>query len=407
MELQLFNAQAAYAQALRAVVRQATHHNPIAPPLALAYYLEQAQGAYPVDVVATLTDLGLRYQENEAAFHLPPTALAPLRCPDTGALFADPHPADYDWRFNAATVAWLTQIALDSAQGEQLALLGTKTVFAPLVDHGARVTLFNKSRAILDDLRAAGYCHGLIECDLSQPLLAGHGCYQVVVADPPWYLDYYRAFLRRAAELLVQGGTAYVSVLPELTRPGATQDRAAIGQLAAAMGLHLVSQQPGQLVYQTPGFEQQALQARGLHCRDWRRGDLWTFCKVATPTAYPPDEPIQDELTWVEYRVGTTRIKAKSASVERAVRFTYRAADPSGAVSTHVSRRSPFRTAINVWSSANQAYVVTRIALLHAGLALLTAGQCGPEVPDLLSSEYQLDEAEKLNLLALLAELTP
>lgn len=407
MEMQVFNAQAEYAHALRAAVCQATSYAQAAIPPTLAYYLAHAQGAYPVDVVAMLTDLGIGYQENEEAFHLHSAALAPSSCSDPASLFADPHPADYDWRFNSATVAMLAQTLLSTAQGGQLALLGTKTVFAPLADYGASVTLFNKSRAILDDLRAAGYQHGLVECDLSQPLLTGHSCYQIVLADPPWYLDYYRAFLRRAAELVVIGGTVYVSVLPELTRPGATQDRVAIEKLAAAVGLHLVNQRTGQLVYQTPGFEQQALRARGLYCRDWRRGDLWAFRKLATPIAYLPEEPIQDDAIWVEYRLGMTRIKAKPAPAEKAAQFTYRAADPSGPVLTQVSRRSPFRAAINVWTSANQAYVVTRMALLHAGLALLAAGQRGPAVLAALSSEYQLDEMEKLSLLALLAELTP
>lgn len=407
MEMQVFNVQTEYAHALRTAVRQATSRDQAAMPLALSYYLEQTQGAYPVDVVATLADLGLHYREDGMAFHLQPTARTPVTRPASSSLFADPHPADYDWRFNATTVSTLTQTLLLTAHGGRIALLGTKTVFTPLVDCGAPVTLFNKSQAILNDLRAAGYRYGLVECDLSRPLTTGHGHYQVVLADPPWYMDYYRAFLRRAAELLAIGGTAYVSILPELTRPGAAQDRAAIEELAATMGLYLLDRQAGQLVYETPGFEQQALRMRGLYCHDWRRGDLWTFRKLALPNTLPPEEPIREGPAWVEYRLGMTRIKAKPALPEETVRFTYRAVDPSGSVLTHVSRRSPLRATIDVWTSANQAYVVTRMALLHAALAYLATGQYGSEILAALGTEHELDDTEKLNLLALLAELMP
>lgn len=405
MEVQVFNARTEYRHALRAAVCRASGGDQAAGLPTLAYYLEQAQGAYPVDVVATLADLGLRYREDGAAGRF--SSVVPVVAASASPLFADPHPADYDWRFNAATVTALTRTLLRTSPGENIALLGTKTVFAPLADQGAPVTLFNKSQAILNDLRSAGYRHGLVKCDLSQPLPVGHGHYQVVLADPPWYVDYYRAFLSRAAELLVLGGTAYVSVLPELTRPGAAQDRAAIVQLAATLGLQLLDQQAGHLVYETPGFEQQALRVCGLYCHDWRRGDLWTFRKVALPGALPPGELIQDEPTWVEYRIGMTRIKAKPALPTEAVRFTYRAADPSGPVLTHVSRRSPFRAAIDVWTSANQAYTVTRMALLHDALTRLVAGQRGAALLASLEVEHQLDAPEKLSLLALLAELTP
>lgn len=366
--------------------------------------IEQAQGAYPVDVVSTLNSLGLCYREDDKAYRINVANADRATHTVQPSLFADPHPADYDWRFSTRSIQVLTKKLLSTAQGGRIALLGTKTLFPPLHDQGAEVTLFNKSKSILDDLRAAGYQNGLVECDLSLPLAAGNGSYQVVLADPPWYVDYYRAFLRRAVDLLCIGGTVYLSVLPVLTRPGAEEDRTAILEVATALGLELIQQDAGDLSYETPGFEHQALLACGLYCGDWRRGDLWIFRKQYEVVSDLSDGLIIEEPNWVEYRIGSKRIKLKLTSGSEAARFTYNPVDPRGAVMTHVSRRSPFRNKIDVWSSDNHAYSVTRISVLQVCLDQLAANWGFSEVVAVLGVHQGLDQEERKDLIALLTE---
>jgi hypothetical protein len=406
MELQIFNVKSEYRAALKEVVMQA-----VSPRDAmkcceqfLFQIIEQSKGAYPVDVVSTLNALGICYREDDKAYRINAANADRITCAVQDSLFADPHPADYDWRFNKQSIWMLTKKLLSTAQGGRIALLGTKTLFAPLYDQGAEVTLFNKSNSILNDLRAAGYLNGLVECDLSLPLAAGNGSYQVVLADPPWYVDYYGAFLRRAADLLCVGGTVYLSVLPVLTRPGAEEDRVAILEMATALGLQLVQQDAGGLSYETPGFEHQALLACGLYCGDWRRGDLWIFRKQYEGGVNLTDGLIIGEPNWIEYRIGSKRIKLRLADVLEAARFTYNAVDPKGAVMTHVSRRSPFRNKIDVWSSDNHAYTVTRISVLQECLGQLEADRSFSEVVAALVAHQNLDQEERRDLIALLTE---
>jgi hypothetical protein len=406
MEVQIFNTKSEYQGALKEVVAQAASPRTAmgCSKQSLYQIIEQSQGAYPVDVVSTLNALGLCYREDNKAYRIDAANTYRVTRTVQSSLFADPHPADYDWRFSTHSVQMLTKKLLSIAQGGRIALLGTKTLFPPLYDQGVEVTLFNKSKSILNDLRAAGYQNGLVECDLSLPLAAGNGSYQVVIADPPWYVDYYYAFLRRAVDLLCVGGTVYLSVLPVLTRPGAEEDRAAILEVATELGLQLIQQDAGDLLYETPGFEHQALLACGLYCGDWRRGDLWTFRKQHEIISDSPDGLTIEEPDWVEYRIGSKRIKLKITNSLGATRFTYNAVDPKGAVMTHVSRRSPFRNKIDVWSSDNHAYAVTRIAVLQECLGQLEANGDFSEVVAALGAHQDLDQEERRDLIALLTE---
>ena len=408
MNIQSFNTDGEYKKCLKeAVIAASGNHNTSgSSENSLHQIIVQSAGAYPVDVLATLNSLGISYREDQLVYRVDMLSAGPSTFIASPSIFADPHPADYDWRFDGDTVLQLADKLTIAAQGGKIALFGTKTIFPPLYKQGAAVTLFNKSKSILDDLRSAGYTTGLVECDLALPLAMHSGSYSVVLADPPWYIDYYRAFLRRAAELLKVGGTLYLSVLPELTRPGAKAERMVLLEEAAAVGMVLINQVAGSLSYETPGFEQQALFAHGLHCHNWRRGDLWAFCKKREGNSDLTEPVAIDEPRWVEYRIGRKRIKVEPSDSVDMAPFTYRAADPTGAILTQVSRRSPFRKNIDVWSSDNHAYTVTGIGVLHTCFRLLEADHSMPQIMSILASQGLKHPKEQTDLIALLAELT-
>ncbi|GAA4506607.1 hypothetical protein GCM10023172_35990 [Hymenobacter ginsengisoli] len=408
MHIQLFNTDSEYTKSLGKAVRAAVENHIDGRPTekTLHQIIVQSAGAYPVDVLATLNSLGISYQEDHWAYRANTLSKSESELAVPPSLFADPHPADYDWRFDSATVLNLTDRLMAEAKGGKIALFGTKTVFPPLIELGADVTLFNKSKAILDDLRSAGYTAGLVECDLALPLPAYSNSYSVVLADPPWYLDYYQAFLRRTAELLRVGGIMYLSVLPELTRPGAKAERMVLLEEAAAVGMVLVNQVAGSVSYETPGFEQQSLNAYGLYCQNWRRGDLWVFEKQQESNEGLVEPVTIDEPIWVEYRVGRKRIKVKPGNPVDMTPFSYRAADPSGTILTQVSRRSPFRKDIDVWSSDNYAYTVTGICVLHECFRQLEANHSIPQIVSTLVSQGLIHHKEQADLIALLDELT-
>ncbi len=406
MHIQLFNAEKAYIkqleQCLRAIHREAGQSK---ASCSLYQFIAGAQGTYPVDVVATLEKLGLPYCQDQWAHYKGTDVEMSAPTQELPSIFADPHPADYDWRFAPASIPLLTTMITGAAKGAAIALLGTKTLFPPLYDSGATVTLFNKSASLLGDLRRAGYQQGLAEYDLCQPLANGNDEYRVAFADPPWYLDYYQAFLHRASELLEVGGFLYLSVLPSLTRPSAVADRTDILQMATQLGSGLVEQKNAALAYETPAFEHQALLARNLCCGNWRAGDLWVFQKNKQRLAGASIVTPIGEQQWREYRIGIKRIKVKSKLNQEEKRFAYQPADPSGNVFTQVSRRSPFRSQIDVWSSDNQAYTVSRLSVLECYLDKLERNGSLTLTTELLNKNREVNEAERTELIALLQEL--
>jgi hypothetical protein len=409
MHMQPFNVDEVYAKTLAECLRTLHSEATLAKRrYSLHQFILGARGAYPVDVVAMLQQLNVPYYEDKWAHDLS-TGSWPVEVDiprkSITSIFADPHPADYDWRFTTANIPVLVEALAESSRGGAIALLGTKTLFSPLYDKGAQVTLFNKSAALLSDLRQAGYQKGLVEWDLCQPLADGVNKYQVAFADPPWYPDYYQAFLQRASELLVVDGTLYLSVLPVLTRPSAVVDRADILQQATQAGFDLVRQEPGMLSYETPLFERQALSAQHLSCTDWRLGDLWIFQKVRRNTPIQPQETPVGEPQWDEYRIGTKRIKVRLKTGREERLFAYRPADPTGNVFTQVSRRSPFRNQIDVWGSDNQAYTVDRPSILKQSLSELERAGSLESVVDILKKNKDVSSAECAELIALLQRL--
>ena len=129
--------------------------------------------------------------------------------------------------------------------------------------------------------------------------------FDVVVADPPWYVDFYQAFVLRSSHILREGGALLLSMLPWLTRPGAVQDRAEVLSFASRAGFDLVDCQSARIGYQSPRFEQTALAVHGIFCRQWRYGDLYRFRKTNEPspalTVKVPLGEEPDPSAWREF----------------------------------------------------------------------------------------------------------
>ena len=396
-------------------------------PLSFYDLVPEAEGAYPTDVLKVLRDLigkGLII-EREGRFtarlaeRLPPiqTSFSPL--PTTWSpenkkvanrpekpeyIFAEPHPADYDWRFTPVSARRLREfISKSHVREERIALLGTPTLYLYLARKGTTVSLFDRSHSLLEDIRQAGYAQNLIEHDLSNPVLVKHATFDLVLADPPWYPDFYRSFICRACELLQQEGLLLLSVLPWLTRPAAIEDRADILSFANEMGFDLLQAIPGFLAYETPTFERAALKKHGLECGDWRKGDLFVFRFVGKPMIYTVQ--LTDDTQWDEFRFGPLKVKLRRKKEKAGGCFSFRAVGHSGPVLDTVSRRSPLRPTIDFWTSRNVAYNIVGIDILRDALRRLENEQ-GPEsIAQQLGSERGLSSEDMRNLTKFLTEV--
>jgi hypothetical protein len=314
-------------------------------------------GVYPSIVRNTLNRIALRRWSSGQQNLCAPNSLSneARLCTNTMPI---PHPLDYDWRFSAATNAYLLQeIESCAAPDATVVLLGTPSVLctASHSPNPYQYVLIEANPTMVEWFAQTLPTARVEWCMIGRddlPSLAG----SVVIADPPWYEEYLRVFLWAAAQLCHVGGTIFVSVPPLGTRPGIAQEWARSLSWAQQLGLSLVRLERTVLNYQTPPFENNALCAEGLISVNpmWRHGDLAIFTHQSLRMACQPHLPASEEM-WDEVCVKGVRIRLRRDNEN-----TF--ADPTlislvdGDVLASVSRRDPRRRAVNVWTSGNRVF---------------------------------------------------
>lgn len=319
--------------------------------------------------------------------------------------FADPHPADYDWRFSTQTLGELNYRLNPYVGRCKIALFGTTTLFPILAASGADVMLYDKSKSLLNDLVSVGFKTGLVHHDLFLPVKNNASKVDLVVADPPWYSDFFKAFTLRAAEILKDEGLLFLSVLPWLTRPSALEDRSKLLEFATDSGFVIIEVVPNTLRYQTPIFEKIVLSKEEIECDDWRTGDLFVFRKFKNPSpklkiTTPKDEPI-----WQEFTFGRKKVKLRQRDEPKTKGLSLKTVSENGPFWGYVSRRAPSRSKIDLWTSDNVAYSVEGIKVLREALILLQNGEIPGAIVKQLMQKKRISNQEGVQLEHFLREV--
>jgi hypothetical protein len=384
-----------------------------AGPKRLQGLVAGSEGAYPTDVLAVLRRLegngNIRETEQNVWVRSGSEAESPESQRESGASpcvgdtqFPEPHPLDFDWRFAGCTLDFLDR-RIEELTPASVAVLGAPTLFKRLVDRGRQAHLFDRNAQIVQFLERTGY-HNVTQCDLFR--YSPEARFECVVADPPWYLDHYRAFLGTAHDLLVSNGKLLLSVLPRLTRPSAEADRLEIMAFASQWGFDLVSAEPASLHYLSPPFETEALKTEGLNLATWRLGDLYTFVRSPREVVASKPEYSEDQQLWHTFNVGPTVVKVKWDGSHSQGSFDFKKVPGAGGTRLRsVSRRSSLRSGINLWTSRNIALHVSRPDLVCEALQLLVEDHNSGDVTTALMNAERLgsSEVERLNdLLAIL-----
>jgi len=383
-------------------------------PCDFGWLLRRAEGAYPSDVLAALRQL-------EASGEICLTSAgdwkrggapeAPARrwskdaetAESAMSCLPEPHPLDFDWRFSARTLDTLHR-SMNVSSDELVAILGAPTLYKYLVDSGARAELFDKNAQIVRGLKEGGY-KSVTECDLFE-FSANTPRFDWAIADPPWYIEHYRAFLEAGREILLPGGRMLMSVLPRLTRPSAARDRFEVVESAARLGFDLIGIWAGALHYDSPAFEIEALRAEDLVVGEWRTGDLFSFVmRSRAPRKDARRTKVKDTERWESIPLGKTTVKIKVEQSDSREPFDFKPASSTGSVKLRsVSRRSPARSRINLWTSRNVALTVTKPEMVAELLRKATSGGSASDALAVTAYEYQLSDKE-LDRLRLLMEL--
>ncbi|MVM35683.1 hypothetical protein GO755_37055 [Spirosoma sp. HMF4905] len=350
----------------------------------------KAKGAYPSLVKKILDREHIPYVIDKAE----------LKQQNYSTIFSAAHPADYDWRFTDESVKNIVeQLKSLISGGDSIALFGVESLYKYCILNNLKAVLFNKSKSLLNDLKKTGYNDGLVEHDLFYSLNKYNNYFKVVIADPPWYQEFYTAFIARSAEMLLPGGYLFLSVLPVYTRPTAANDRDIIKSLLLNLGFTLIKEYNSFFRYETPSFENLSLKEEGINLTEWRTGDLWIFQRnenliVNIQTPKPENEP-----DWVEFIIRDKKIKVRKNHQSKNSIFFYEHVSPTSKVLADVSRRSPLRSFIDVWTSDNYAFKVSRTSPLIECLLIFEQSNSLDQVKIFLAKKENVTQEEAKNLL--------
>lgn len=316
----------------------------------------------------------------------------------------EPHPHDCDWRFDIHTSQQLAQMLIkeNSTDGMML-LIGTPSVFielarenitnniifvdwnAGLIDYLCSVNLPDSFTLVKHDLLSGNLWESIQKAD-------------VVLCDPPWYLEHYAAFLAQAASASRIGATVMLSLLPINTRPTAIKDRWKIFDVARQLGLHLQEIKPNGIRYRTPIFESMSLTHLDIDlAENWRASDIAIFKKTeqtkqGSINKFLAHTARKDQQEWTEVLFGPYKVKLRGPFDDHIISPEIISIEPGDVLPT-VSRRYCGRDLIDLWLWDNRVFAIKGKASFRAALQALTGKSLGET--SLISKSY-LNQALKL-----------
>jgi len=362
--------------------------------------LRALPGVYPTAVLAAIDRAAakniLHPEQADRLRH--EAATGEDRSPCRRSLLPLPHPIDYEWRFSPTAGRELLDLSSTlSRQQDEIVLLGTPSVAHEAMSHpmDRRVSFLGPDNAVTRRLFAL---NGAMNAPLHIGLCTDvpqRDTAQVVIIDPPWYLDFVRPMVMTATMLCRDGGYILASLPPAGARAKAALDRARLFQLASRLSLEVHEEYPLSVEYDTPFFEANALKAAGVAAlRAWRRGDLVILRKLQSRSTHQTRSTTHPS-PWREVQVGQMRL-----FIGTAPKTGDRALLPliPGNILPTVSRRDERRREAIVWTSGNRIFGSQDAELTVA--AALQAAQSDHEHPSvqphLCGTITERDEIERV-----------
>jgi hypothetical protein len=261
---------------------------------------------------------------------------------------ADPHPLDFDWRFDDRTVSELCRLV----QGRNVLALGAPSVAKSMQASGGRVLLVD--RQPIQEVR------GQLVADALTPDVFERD-FDVAIVDPPWYPRELVEWASAAGRAVRSGGEVLVSVWPAETRPGAADDLSRA--LAELSDWADVTELPIEVTYETPPFELIAtsISENGVLARSPKHGRLVQLNARFRPLArrYSVQPALWHRFILNGYQLGV-RLRPPTAVAS----LVYQHPHAKGWLWPFVSARAPEQDKIGLWSSAGEVAQVSNPNLL-------------------------------------------
>ncbi len=251
----------------------------------------------------------------------------------------EPHPLDFDWRFDSKTVAELSDLVYN---GEPVLAVGCPS----LAQH------FNRTgrEAVLVD-RQPFQCNKtqiVRDVNLGGARVPG---FLTAIVDPPWYPEQVSTWIAWAANCVGAGGTVYASIWPNETRPSGETEYLTVRRWMESWST--VVQLDYQPTYEKPLFEsiaQRASQSDDM-AKSPRVGRLLEIKVQVVPSL--PMVPSSNEK-WLRFVINDYQIAIRMRDDEITLPSILQVSGADGWKWPFVSRRAPERSQIDVWSSQNE-----------------------------------------------------
>lgn len=331
-------------------------------------------GIHPISLLDSLRRLYKEKRIRKATYkHILQSAHASGLTPgeDSTDILPVPHILDYDWRFSMQSIRHLyKKIRSDAPRKGTIVFLGTPSLWK----YCARL-LPDRLQLILIDINANKHLKGMkqtnisgLDIDINKKSEILPKIYaDIIIMDPPWYLNYYRLFFARANEMTHYGTLIYCVMPPRFTRVKAQEEtEELLVELSDQYGLEKVSYHTGDVTYHTPPFEKNVLRSHGIECLppNWRIGDLLVVRKSSMGNGYDADLTIVEEQ-WDEYSVDAIRIKVKREDEVLKSYAIHLVPLYKNNIYPSVKRSFSNKKNVNVWTSGNRVFWCDNIPLLN------------------------------------------
>ncbi len=261
-----------------------------------------------------------------------------------------PHPLDFDWRYDPDTAGRLAEMFRGAGP---VIVLGAPSV--------ARLLECNKVAVTLVDRQPLQAVRSHIVCTIED--FAAVAEFRTAIADPPWYPQQLRDWSRAAGRAVGVGGSVFVSVWPDHTRPRAAHELAdALDEISSWAEIERGVER---LSYTEPVFE---VAARGKGDPQLSRSPLvGELVRLEVRRLPQRGDGPQPQEHWLRFTVDDYQLALRIdvATAQTGIGGV-RGAD--GWRWPYVSARAPFRGQIGLWSSAGEVAAVADPSAVAAAL---------------------------------------
>lgn len=237
--------------------------------------LNDTYGAFPMDIFNMATDV----QRNQIIFN--PESYeeqgSDLVSLENNDEIPPPHLANFEWRFSKKSAKKIIDMLDNSLD---VCCLGTPTLAIESGKRNKSVTLLDINQPIIKAISNLYTSQNNVNCftynvfdDLD---IAIQGAFDTILMNPPWYLDYYKAFIHRSLQLLKRsGGEIIFPIFPILSRHNAINELIELQDFINTLD-YVKFESLGYIDFDMPLFEKNIFERNNIPIpnKNWRKAEL-------------------------------------------------------------------------------------------------------------------------------------